>query len=167
MARGSNEKRYELKMEVLGPNAGQTEEVRVLNPIIRWTRTGLEYEADQRPAEWTISELELETGKSVSTPRVQKCVSATRAMMVEREEMDDKEAHRFRALAAKLNYLAGDRPDLLVASKCICKNMARPRSGDWLDLKRVGRYLKGATRMVQQFHWTGADTNLLGYADSD
>ena len=28
-------KRYELKMEVLGPNAGQTEEVRVLNRIIR------------------------------------------------------------------------------------------------------------------------------------
>ena len=45
--------------------------------------------------------------------------------------------------------------------------MARPRSEDWLALKRVGRYLKGATRMVQQFHWTGDDTNLHGYADSD
>ena len=59
-------KRYELKMEVLGPNAGQTEEVRVLNRIIRcWTRRGLEYEPDQRHAERIISELELETCKSV------------------------------------------------------------------------------------------------------
>ena len=160
-------KRYELKMEVLGPNAGQTEEVRVLNRIIRWTRTGLEYEPDQRHAERIISELELETCKSVSTPRVQESVSATRAMIVEGVEMDDKEARRFRALAARLNYLAGNRPDLLFASKCICKNMARPRSVDWLALKRVGRYLKGATRMVQQFHWAGDDTNLHGYADSD
>ena len=87
--------------------------------------------------------------------------------MVEGAEMDDKEAHRFRALAAWLNYLAGDKPDLLVASKCICKNMARTRSKDWLALKRVGRYLKRETRVVQQFHWTGADTNLLGHADSD
>ena len=70
-------KKYELKMGVLGPNAGQTEEVRVLNRIIRWTRTGLEYEPAQRPAEWIISELELETCKSVSTPRVQESVSAT------------------------------------------------------------------------------------------
>ena len=64
-------KRDELKMEVLGPNARQTEEVRVLNRIVRWTRTGLEYEPDQRHAERTICELELETCMSVSTPRVQ------------------------------------------------------------------------------------------------
>ena len=45
--------------------------------------------------------------------------------------------------------------------------MARPRSEDWHALKRVGRYLMGATRVVQQFHWTGDDTNLQGYADCD
>ena len=33
-------------------------------------------------------------------------------------------------------------------------------------LKRVGRNLKVAARMVQQFHWTG-DTNLKGYVDTD
>ena len=79
-------------MEVPGRNAGQTAEVRVLNRIIRWTRTGLEYEPDQRHAERIISELELETCRSVSTPRAQKSVSATRAMTVEGAEMDDKEA---------------------------------------------------------------------------
>ena len=124
----SNEKRSELKMEVLGPNAGQTEEVRVLNRIFRWTRTRLGYEPDQRHAERIISELELEACKSVSTPGVQESVSATRAMMVEGAEMDDKEARRFRALTARLTYLAGDRQDLFCfASKCICKNMARPQ----------------------------------------
>ena len=64
-------------MEMPAPNAGQTEDVRVLNRIIRWTRTGLEFEPDQRHAERIISELELETCKSVSTFRVQENVSAT------------------------------------------------------------------------------------------
>ena len=96
------------------------------------------HEPDQRHAERIISELELETCKSVSTPRVRESVSATRAMIVEGVELDDKEARRFRALAARLNCLAGDWPDLLFASKCICKDMARPRSEDWLALKRVG-----------------------------
>ena len=96
MVWGSNEK------EMLGPNAGQT-----LNRIIRWTRTGLKYEPDQRHAEKIITELE--TCKSVSKPRVQESVSATRAMIVEGVEMDDKEARGFRALGARLNYLAGNR----------------------------------------------------------
>ena len=70
--------------------------------------------------------------KSVSTPRVQESVSATRPMMIDGAAMNDKETHRFRALAARLINVAGNRPDLLFVSKCICKNMARPRSEDWL-----------------------------------
>ena len=79
----------------------------------------MEYEPDQRHAERTISELKLETCKSVSTLSVLENVSATRATMIEGAEMDDKEARRCRALAARLNDLAGDRPDLLFASICI------------------------------------------------
>ena len=58
-------KRYELKVEVPGPNTGQTDEVRVLNRIISCART-------------------------VSTRPVQENVSATRAMMGHGAEMDDK-----------------------------------------------------------------------------
>ena len=103
---------------------------------------------------------------SVHTSRARKRVS-NRAMTVEGAEMDDKEACRFRALAARLNYLPRERPDLLCASKRTWRNMARPRSEDWLALKRVGRYLKRATRMVQHCHWTGDDTNLQGHVGSD
>ena len=71
-------------------------------------------------------------------------------------------------MAARLNHLAADRPDLLFASKCASKHMARPREGDWEVLKRVGRYLKGATRLVQRFEWAEKEeTNLVGFADSD
>ena len=68
-------------------------------------------------------------------------------------DMELKDATRYRALAARLNYLAADRPDLLFASKCVSKHMACPSEGAWEVLKRVGRYLKGATRLVQHFEW--------------
>ena len=58
-----------------------------------------------------------------------------RAMVVEGAEMDDKEARRIRAFAARLNYLEADRPDLLIASRCICKNMTMPRNEDWIALE--------------------------------
>ena len=34
-------------------------------------------------------------------------------------------------------------------------------------LKRIGRYLRGAARCVQYFHWSSEDEDLLGFADSD
>ena len=57
---------YDIKMEVLGPKgAGGSKnnvgEIRVLNRVIQWTPTGIEYEADQRHAESIIAELGLET----------------------------------------------------------------------------------------------------------
>ena len=146
-------KRYELKMEVLGPSAGQTEEVRVLN------------RATRREDHFRVGLGNVQV--SVHTSRAGKRVSDKSDDSRRRGNGRQRSSCSFRALAARLNYLAGDRPDLLFASKCICKSMARPGSEDWLALKRVGRYLKGATRMVPQFHWAGDGTNLHGYADSD
>ena len=54
-------------------------------------------------------------------------------------EMDAKEASRYRKVAARLSYLAVERPDLLFASKCVSKNMTQPRCEDWNSPKRVGR----------------------------
>ena len=62
--------KYELKMDVLGPDTHQEKEVRVLNRIIRWTRHGLEYELDQRHAEKMVCDLEMEKAREVSTPCV-------------------------------------------------------------------------------------------------
>ena len=44
-------KHFEIKIRgILGPNAGDTHEIRILNRIVRWTAEGLEYEVDQRHA---------------------------------------------------------------------------------------------------------------------
>ena len=60
-----------------------------------------------------------------------------------------------------------DRPDLQYAAKGVAKCMARPKQKDWLLLKRVGRYLKGACRMVQLFEWQALPDMVAAYTDSD
>ena len=77
------------------------------------------------------------------------------------------EAKSFRGVAARLNYLAQDRPDLQFAAKEVSRRMARPTDGDWQLVKRVGRYLLGAPRAVQKFAWQYAPHSLDSYVDSD
>ena len=128
----------------------------------------MEYEPDQRHAERIVAELGLEKCRPVSTPCIPEGTVESKMRLEKGADMDAKDATRYRALAARLNYLAADRPDLLYASKCVSKNMANPKVQDWEILKRVGRYLKGATRLVQSFAWVDLqDLHLQGFADSD
>ena len=45
--------------------------------------------------------------------------------------------------------------------------MANPTIGNWLLMKRLGRYLKGSPRLVQVFRWQDAPYSLDGYTDRD
>ena len=62
---------YELTAQPrLGPAAEDAKEGIVLNRILRWTKTGLEYEADPRQAEKLIRDCELRGANAVTTPGV-------------------------------------------------------------------------------------------------
>ena len=137
-------------MGLVGPSAGQK---KFSIAPSGGQEQGVKCELDQRHAERIISKLGLESCMPVSAPCVQESVSSTKSMLIESTKMDDTEARRLRALAARLNYLEADRPDLLFLSKCI--------------LERVRFCLKGATIMVQRFRWTGGETNLQSWEDSD
>ena len=45
--------------------------------------------------------------------------------------------------------------------------MATPTEGNWLLMKRMGRYLLGNPRLVQLFRWQSAAGALHTYTDSD
>ena len=51
-------RRYELKMQTLGPEPERQEEIRISNRIIRWSAEGIGYEPDQRHAEIIVKELD-------------------------------------------------------------------------------------------------------------
>ena len=48
--------KFEIKSSILGPNDGQSKEIRILNRVIRWTPEGIEYDAYQRHADTIVEE---------------------------------------------------------------------------------------------------------------
>ena len=74
--------------------------------------------------------------------------------------LSGKEATQFRALAARGNYLALDRPDIQYAVKEICRGMANPTRGDLRKLRRLGRYLIGKSRVAMDFCFQGTCDDL-------
>ena len=172
---------FDIKTEFLGPRNDQSQEVRILNRIIRWTSGGLTYEADQRHAEILIKELGLENSKPVSTPGAREDIVKASYVIIDDDNKpvndveDDKagellskqDATKYRGLAARANFLSQDRADLQYATKEVARRMATPRVGDWNLLKRLGRYLVGAPRVVYEYPWQSAVQNCEGYIDSD
>ena len=171
--------KFDTKTEFLGPGIHHQKSVRILNRVITWGEDGISYEADQRHAEIAVKELGLEKAKPVTTPGSRDDASKMGAVNVGQDKellnmfMDNNElltgteATRFRAITARLNYLAQDRPDVQYSIKEVARRMATPRQGDWLALKRLGRYLLGAPRAVQHFWWQDFPKELNVHVDSD
>ena len=69
--RGELAGRFETKFRGrMGPDGGDTHELRVLNRVVRWDGNGVEYEADQRHAELICEHTGTKDGNSVVTPGV-------------------------------------------------------------------------------------------------
>ena len=59
----------------------------------------------------------------------------------------------FRGLAARMNFLSQDSPDLQYPIKDCSREMANPIRGSWKRMKKVARYLVGRKRIVWNFHY--------------
>ena len=155
---------YELrKGGRLGPGDCDEKEGRILNRIVRWTPGGLEYEADPRQCEKLLEETQLDEGcKATATPGIK----ALAAQVESDSPLPTSEHTRFRALAARANYLAADRPDCQFAAKEVCRWMAAPSELSMLAVKRLCRYLNGRRRLVFSYPFQSADT-VECYSDTD
>ena len=85
----------------------------------------------------------------------------------ELEDMEPKQASLFRAIVARVNFLAQDRCDILFASKECSRHMSSPKNGSWAALKRIGRYLIGRPRVVTRYTWQDPQCDLTAYSDSN
>ena len=56
-------------------------------------------------------------------------------------ELDANKARSYRTIAARLNYISPDRPDIGYAVKEAARNMSKPRVSDFQKLRKIGRYL--------------------------
>ena len=93
-------------------------EGQVLNRVIRHTRDGYELEAGLRHAELIVEQLELQSAKAVVTPGIDIDVECKAwSEKPEEEELPPAECTRYRAIAARCNYLHPGRPDIQYAVK--------------------------------------------------
>ena len=107
-------KKYEIKTQKVGHSPGCKVEGQILNRVIRATSEGFEVEADPRHAELILEQLQLEQGKGLSAPGNDDHDETTE----EAEEiLLGEEATAFRGMAARCNYLAADRPDIMFSVK--------------------------------------------------
>ena len=70
-------------------------------------------------------------------------------------------------MAALLNFIALDRPELLYAVKELMRKMSCATIQDECALKRVVRFLRTMPRLVAKFPWKDLAKHIEVFADSD
>lgn len=105
----------------------------------------------------------MEGCREVSTP----AVTHEPATGSDAELLPPQEATRYRAAAAKCNYLAQDRCDISFAAKETARQMSQPTVADDMRIKRLIRYLRHHPRGVYWFPWQGRHQPVFCTVDSD
>ena len=110
--------------------------------------------------------------KPVKNGKYQKRVGAKKAKKLELAANSDfnltpQDATTYRALAARCNYLAQDRPDISYASKELCREFSIPNLSSFKKLKRLVRYLAGMPRLVYRYPWQTMPEHITVSVDTD
>ena len=157
---------YEVKVKArMGPEQKDCKEVSVLGRILRCTEDGYEYEADPKHRELILEQLGMDNES--------KGLKVNGRVEEEKDEevegLQGPEATSFRAVAARLNYLAQDSPDVQFPAKEVCREMASPSASSWKKLKVLARFLLEREKVVWKFDWQEEDggMHMELYTDSD
>ena len=122
----------------------------------------IEYEADPRQAERLTGECGLTVANPMNTPGLKATYQDH-----ESDKALEKHLHTaFRGSAARSNYLSADRIDCQYACKEVCRSMSSPTEQGWKSLKRLGRYLCGAPRLVYTYREQEINSVYV-YVDTD
>ena len=111
--------------------------------VIRLTQTGTELEGDDKHVDIMEKEWDMTCCNPVAIPDVKPVATATGAQ-VETKDLSSADATLYRRAAARINYIALDRPDLSFASRVASSHMSCPKEGDDQLIKRSIRYLREA-----------------------
>ena len=82
-------------------------------------------------------------------------------------ELSPSDATAYRAAAARLNYMAQDRPDAMFAAKECSRRMSRPTDKDWELVVRLVRYFIDKPRLVQTYEFGEAHMYIDTFCDSN
>lgn len=145
---------YELKVQIAGWDRDDDKELNFLGRVIRTPTTGMELEGDDKHVDLLEEEWGMANCNPVATPYVKPTVSVHRAVGgYEARAMSLADAIVYRQAAARINYVALDRPDLSFASRVATSHMSNPMEGDDQVIKRIIRYLKGKPRVAIRYQF--------------
>ena len=148
----------------MGDGASDTKEIVILGRVVRWKEWGIEYEADPKHRAMIMDHFGFEEGS-----RALSCNGDKKEVEEdwELEELGKPEATIFRGMAARMNFLSQDCPDLQYAIKPGSRDMATPKRGSWTGMKKVARYLAGRRAVVWEYPWQEEPARSTVLVDSD
>ena len=156
---------FEIKVRaILGPDEGDDKEVIILGRHVSWTEEGIEWKADPKHRQMILEYFGFDEGTrplSVNGDKEGKIEEG------DEELLGKAEAKVYRGLAARLNYLSQDCPDLQFGSKDPSKEMANPTRGSWKVIKKVASYLSGVEEIVWLFKWQDEPECAIVKTDGD
>jgi hypothetical protein len=156
---------FEIKVRaILGRDWGDDKEVVILGRQVKWTKWGIEYKADPKHRKILLEYFGLD-GESNVLKR--NGLEDRKDGEEEGELLDPEEATTFRGLAARVNFLSQDCPDLQFPLKPCCRDMANPKGESWKKLKGVVRYLLNREEVVWYYHWQNMPKRGYLTTDSD
>ena len=160
---------YEIKVRArLGPSESDDREATLLGRTIKVETRGITCEADPKHRRLVMEALGLEEdSKSLAVPGSKDEDKAAKHDWEEEPGRNPMEDTKFRAIAARLNYMAADMPDIQYACKEVCRDMSAPTSRSWGKLKKIGRYLVGRQTVVWEYPWKHDVGGWKVYTDSD
>ena len=95
---------FKIKNEIVGLDAGETEEIQVLGRCIGRTAQGYEYEGDRKHARVLLKGWEMTESRTVSSPGAAAEKADVHGKAGEEKELDTKQATIYRRATARLNY---------------------------------------------------------------
>ena len=96
-----------------------------------------------------------------------KAVKAAELLAKGADVLTGEAATTYRALSARVNYLASDRPDIAYMAKELCRDFAHPTQKSVERLKRLVRYLRHKPRMVWHYDYQPVSSDLVVCVDTD
>jgi hypothetical protein len=157
---------WDIKLRaIVGDEEGDDKEVTILNRKLKWDGDALTITADDKHVREILKEFNLtEESRGITIP-----VDAEVVLEEGQDEsLEGKDITRFRALAARANYLGQDRCDIQYAAKEISRGMARPTKKSMSQVKRLARYMLEVPVGVIRYDSEGTKLDkILVYVDSD
>lgn len=121
---------------------------------------GVYYLSQERYIDKLIKEFGLENAKVSSIPMDPGYLKNGNGVLFENNNL-------YRKAIGSLLYISNNtRPDISLAVSILSRKVSCPTDVDWVEVKRVLRYLKG-TRSMKMCVGSKSDLMLTGYADAD